>query len=159
MVTRTEKQGKPMSRVVMERLKRTEIGSCKECLYCEEAKVVAKVPLGPPGEERIHLCTHFCVMMVTERAKYEGAEWFTEGELDKQRYPRLDTCVWELSENCCFSFMPRDGVEAPEPAEHRKYMEALVKIINDADLTELGFLAKECQPRGGKMPEYLNVGG
>jgi len=133
----TENMSKPISQVVIERLDMMGKGSCKECLYCEEALAARVV-----GDAS---CTHFCAMQLTAtRAKEEeDSEWFPEGCLERMQYPMYDTCVWELCDNgCCFSFMPQNGVEAPEPAEHRKYIDALVKLINDADLTELGFKPK-----------------
>ena len=77
---------------------------------------------------------------IRKEERVKGSEWIPAWALDSMAYPLCDTCVWDWGETSeCFSFMPRDGVEAPEPAEHRKYMDALVKLIYAADLTELGF--------------------
>jgi len=157
METGTERVNLGMARaeLIIKRLEMVEKGSCKECLYCEASDPATRVIVGRWAVQDED--SHFCAMQVTAVREEEelGTEWFSERVLEQGGYPMLDTCVWDLSEDCCFSFMPQNGVEAPEPAEHRKYMDDLVKLINDADLTELGFLAKECQPRGGKMPTYL----
>jgi len=133
----TEKQGKTMVELIKERLKMVAKGSCQECLYCEELPVVKIVG----GDS----CTHVCVMEAAGvwNEPLGGGEFITERSLEEEYYP---TCHITLDFHSdiprCFAFMPRDGVEAPEPTEHHFYIEGLVRAAADHE-EELGMQVLE----------------